>query len=306
MGNEFKGLASHSAEWFGDTRDHWWHADSLARLVERMGASTVRRVLDVGCGVGHWGRTIASVLAETVALEGIDREPAWVEKATEKANALGLGDRFRYRRGSADALPFEDDTFDLVTCQTVLIHVPDAAKAVREMVRVTRPGGVVLLAEPNNAVWPILESVVLGASPDVTGQLLRFHAYCMLGKKLRGEGDEYVGESMPSLLLGAGLGSIEIRMNDRVAPMIPPYETAAEQAQAEESIDLDARDLCVWNHDDTRTRFLAGGGPDAEFESLWQLAMGQRRRVAEAMRAKTYASSGGGMFYVGWGRKPAR
>jgi ubiquinone/menaquinone biosynthesis C-methylase UbiE len=305
MGNEFKGLASHSAEWFGDTRDHWWHRDSLARLAERMGGEAIRSALDVGCGVGHWGRTIARVLRADVRVEGVDREPAWVEKATAKAVAMGLGDRFHYRRGLADELPFEDGAFDLVTCQTVLIHVPDAGKAVREMTRVTRRGGVVLLAEPNNAVWPILESVVMGASPDDAAALLRFHAFCMLGKRLRGEGDEYVGESLPALLKEAGLEAIEIRMNDRVAPMLPPYDSAAERAQAEESIDLDERELCVWNRADTQTRFLAGGGPAAEFDALWTRAMAQRKRVAQAMKEKRYASSGGGLFYVGWGRKPA-
>lgn len=305
MGNEFKGLGSHSAEWFGDTRDHWWHRDSLARLAERMGGSALHRVLDVGCGVGHWGRTIASVLAADVSVVGVDREAVWVEKAAEKAAAAGLSERFQYRRADADALPFEDGAFDLVTCQTVLIHVADAAKVVREMTRVVRPGGVVLLGEPNNAVWPILEGVVLDVPPDTAATLLRFHAFCMLGKRRLGEGDDYVGESLPLLLRGAGLEGIEIRMNDRAAPMIPPYVTDAERAQVEESIDLDAREFYVWNRDDTRARFVAGGGPSEEFESLWSIAMAARRRVAKAMEAKTYASSGGGLFYVGWGRKPS-
>ncbi|MFO0615575.1 MAG: methyltransferase domain-containing protein [Polyangiaceae bacterium] len=305
MGNEFKGLASHSAEWFGDTRDHWWHRDTIARLGERMGAGALRRALDVGCGVGHWGRTLASVLPPDARVEGVDRESAWVEKAQEKAAAVGLGERFRYRRALADELPFEDGAFDLVTCQTVLIHVPDAAKVVREMARVTRPGGIVLLAEPNNAVWPILEATVLGVSPDDAASLLRFHAYCMLGKRLRGEGDENVGEILPGLLHDVGLEEIEIRMTDRAGPMIPPYATPAERALAEEMIDHDERDLWVWSYADTKIRFLAGGGPEPSFDALWGIAMDVRKRVAQAVKEKRYAASGGGLFYVGWGRKPS-
>lgn len=305
MGNEFKGLAAHSAEWFGDTRDHWWHRDSLERLAARMRGAAARTMLDVGCGVGHWGRTLASVLSPELRVTGVDREESWVDKAGEKAAALGLSDRFAYRRAVADALPFEDGAFDLVTCQTVLIHVPDAARAVAEMARVTKPGGVVLLAEPNNAVWPIVESVVLDASADEMAALLRFHGLCMAGKRALGEGDEYVGESLPRLLDAAGLESIEIRMNDRCAPMLPPYASEAERAQADEIVDMDDRDLCVWTRDETEKRFLAGGGPAAEFAGLWDAAMRSRRRVADRVREKTWSVSGGGLFYVAWGRKPA-
>lgn len=315
MGNEFKGLASHSAEWFGDTRDHWWNADWLALVGARSGASRARDVLDVGCGVGHWGRTLAPILPPDARLTGIDREARWVEAAAAKAAERGLTERFRYQVGTADALDFPDASFDLVTCQTVLIHVRDAAAVVKEMTRVTRPGGVVLLAEPNNAVWPIVESVALlhpgspdgagRASPELIADFLRFHLVCLRGKVARGEGDELVGESLPTLLSGAGLEDIEIRLNDRTAPMLPPYSSPAEQANAEETIDLADRQHCMWDREGTRLRFVAGGGDAATFDALWSTVMGQRRQVADAMRERRYAAAGGGLFYVGWGSKPA-
>lgn len=305
MGNEFKGLASHSAEWFGDTRDHWWNADWLGLVGARFGAERVRDVLDVGCGVGHWGRTLAQVLPSDARLTGIDREARWVEAASAKAAERGLGERFRYQGGTADALDFPDASFDLVTCQTVLIHVRDAALAVKEMARVTRPGGIVLLAEPNNAVWPVIESVAVGAEPADVADFLRFHLLCLRGKVALGEGDDLVGEAMPTLLAGAGLEEVEIRLNDRVAPMLPPYSSAAERAIAEETLDLADREHCIWGREDTRRRFVAGGGEDAAFDGLWSTVMGQRRRVADAMKDRRFASSGGGLFYVGWGRKSA-
>ena len=58
MANEQKGLPNHSAEYFGDTRDFWWHDDQLAALARQWRLGEVNRVLDVGCGVGHWGRGI--------------------------------------------------------------------------------------------------------------------------------------------------------------------------------------------------------------------------------------------------------
>lgn len=65
MGNEFKGRAEHSAEHFGDTRDYWWNRDFLQLMAKRWKLGTVRNVLDVGCGVGHWGMLLASVMPET-------------------------------------------------------------------------------------------------------------------------------------------------------------------------------------------------------------------------------------------------
>ena len=56
MANEFRSLDSHSAEYFGDTRDYWWNADFLELMGKRLSLDRARDVLDVGCGVGHWGR----------------------------------------------------------------------------------------------------------------------------------------------------------------------------------------------------------------------------------------------------------
>src|SRR5688572_11607606 len=112
MGNEVKGEAGHSAEYFGDTRDHWWNADFLQLMARRWQLETVREVLDVGAGVGHWGLLLASVLPDDVRVTGVEREPRWVEVATSRARARGLAERFSYRVGDATQLPFPDDTFD--------------------------------------------------------------------------------------------------------------------------------------------------------------------------------------------------
>jgi len=80
---------------------------------------------------------------ENVRVTGIDREPNWVEHASKRAAARGLDGRFSFRQGEAERLPFPDDSFDLTTCQTVLIHLSDPGAAIAEMLRVTKPGGLV-------------------------------------------------------------------------------------------------------------------------------------------------------------------
>ena len=150
MANEFRTLNSHSAEYFGDTRDYWWNVDFLELIGKRLSFDHVQDVLDVGSGVGHWGQLLANVLPHNARVQGVDRDPLWVEKAAGRAAAHGLADRFTYQVAVAEKLPFADASFDLVTCQTVLIHTPDPGAVVDEMIRVARPGGLILAAEPNN------------------------------------------------------------------------------------------------------------------------------------------------------------
>jgi 2-polyprenyl-3-methyl-5-hydroxy-6-metoxy-1,4-benzoquinol methylase len=50
----------HSADYFGATRDFWWNHDFLELMSARWRLAAVRSVLDVGCGVGHWGRCLAA------------------------------------------------------------------------------------------------------------------------------------------------------------------------------------------------------------------------------------------------------
>src|SRR6516164_6989354 len=99
--------APHSAEWFGDVRDYWWNGDHLELIGARLGLRKARSVLDVGCGVGHWGRVLARIVAPDASVVGIDPEPEWVRTATLEAEHRGLAERFRYLQATVEALPFE-------------------------------------------------------------------------------------------------------------------------------------------------------------------------------------------------------
>src|SRR5262245_39909967 len=110
MSNEYQGLPAHSAEYFGDHRDFWWREEQIRAAAAEWGGESIRSVLDVGCGVGHWGRLLGRALP-AARFTGIDREPLWVEKAAEKAALLGLTERFTYRMAEAQSLPFADATF---------------------------------------------------------------------------------------------------------------------------------------------------------------------------------------------------
>src|SRR5215510_1466287 len=275
MANEFRTLQSHSAEYFGDTRDYWWNADFLALMAGRLALERVRDVLDVGCGVGHWGQLLARVLPAGARVHGVDRDASWVEKAAARAAARGLAERFSYQVSVAEKLPFADASFDLVTCQTVLIHVPDPGAAIAEMVRVARPGGLILAAEPNNiANALILDSLTFHDPIDEIIGRARLQLVCERGKAALGEGNNSIGDLLPGLFAERGLLDIRVYLNDKANGFVPPYDSAEQRAVLEERTDHKQRDFWIWSRTDTQRYFHAGGGGADEFDRLWSLATG--------------------------------
>ena len=304
MANPLSEHPSHSAEYFGDTRDHWWNRDYLELLARRWQLERVHDVLDVGCGVGHWGRTLAGVLPPGARITGVDPEPAWVELASQRAAAREDAARFHYQVGAAERLPFEAASFDLVTCQTVLIHVRDPGVALAEMIRVTRPGGRIVAAEPNNLAGALLDASVVHADPEDTLAVVRLQLLCERGKHALGEGHNSMGELVPALLARHGLVDVQVCINDKANVVLPPYATAEQRAFVEELRELAERDFWIWSRADTRRYFLAGGGQEHEFEPLWATALATARRAADAAASGTYAHAGGTVGYLAWGTKP--
>ena len=304
MGNEFKGQAGHSAEYFGDTRDSWWNVDFLQLMARRWQLAAVRDVLDVGSGVGHWGQLLASVLRDDVRVTGVEREPRWVEVASSRARARGLGDRFSYLQGEATRLPFADDTFDLTTCQTLLIHLPEPAAALAEMLRVTKPGGRVVVAEPNNLTAALLlDSITNQAAVGSIVELVRLQLICERGKVALGEGDNSLGDRLPGMFAEHGLLDVEVYVNDKALVLFPPYATAEQRAVVEEERDRLARGVWNWDEAETRRFFLAGGGSERDFSGCFENAMAARERVVAGIERGAYHGITGGAFFLIGGRK---
>jgi len=110
-------------------------------LVDAAGIGAGDRVLDVGCGTGNASLAAAARGAEVTA---IDPSPGLVALARERAEAAGAS--VRVAVASAGALPCGDGAFDAVVSSFAVIFAPDAEAAVREIVRVVRPGGAVALS----------------------------------------------------------------------------------------------------------------------------------------------------------------
>jgi ubiquinone/menaquinone biosynthesis C-methylase UbiE len=305
MANEFRTLNSHSAEYFGDTRDHWWNLDFLELIGKRFSFDRMQDALDVGSGIGHWGQLLANILPSSARVQGVDRDPLWVEKAAARAAAHGLADRFTYQVAVAEKLPFTDASFDLVTCQTVLIHAPDPGAVVDEMIRVARPGGLILAAEPNNIARALmLDSVSFQDPVDEILARVRLQLICERGKAALGEGNNSIGDLIPSLFAERDLVNIYVCLNDKTDIMLPPYDTPAQRAIFEERLDFKHRDFWIWSREDTRRFFLAGGGREGEFDALWSVAIEGSDKFDKAIADRTYAGAGASICYLVAGRKP--
>jgi SAM-dependent methyltransferase len=124
---------------------HWWYRGRrrvLQAVIDGLPLPAPARILDAGCGSG---RTLDDLTAYGTAV-GVDLSPAAVAAAERRGHYV--------RAGSVEALPFLDDAFDLVTCLDVVEHTPDDRLTLRELRRVTRPGGHLIVTVPAYpALW---------------------------------------------------------------------------------------------------------------------------------------------------------
>ena len=293
----------------GDWRDTWWDDDFLAMMGKKWRLNEVQSVLDVGCGVGHWGQRLMRHLGPKVTLVGMDAEEAWVAGAAERAGKLGLAERCRYEVASAEALPYEDDTFDMVTCQTLLMHVPDPQSVVREMVRVLRPGGVFIVAEPNNFGS---DAGQLTGGPRLswseTAALLELQYTCARGKEALGEGWYSIGEQVPGFLLACGWRDIRVDQNNRCAVRIPPYDDKGAQTlndMMRKSVESGALMTMGGTPENVRRYFLAGGGDPERLDDLMARRRARDASLLAAIDEGSFVTAGGHIHHLVWGHKPA-
>jgi ubiquinone/menaquinone biosynthesis C-methylase UbiE len=105
------------------------------------------RVLDVGCGTGVVTRDVARRVGARGGVVGVDPSRALLAVARRQNRGGHPGARPAFRHGDGRALPFPPASFDVTLAVTVLLHVPAGDRVLREMIRVTRPGGRVAVLD---------------------------------------------------------------------------------------------------------------------------------------------------------------
>jgi len=154
---------------YNDLANDWWNPDSFLNILETgiqpLRADYIRQslgskvshdlhCLDIGCGGGIITEDLASFSNN---VSGIDLSQASLNTAKQHAEEAGL--RINYHHGAAENLPFEDHSFDLVTCCDVLEHVDDLPKVINEISRVLKPGGTFVFDTVNRTLMSYLSVI---------------------------------------------------------------------------------------------------------------------------------------------------
>jgi demethylmenaquinone methyltransferase / 2-methoxy-6-polyprenyl-1,4-benzoquinol methylase len=184
-----------------------------AFLVSRVEAGREDTVLDVASGTA--AVAIDLVLAKGCSVVGVDQSPEMLAAGRRRVERAGLATRIELREGRAEALPFDDESFDALTFTYLLRYVDDPAATLRELARVVRPGGTIAALEfgvpqapVSRALWELWVRIGLPSAGRVISpgwaEVGRF-----LGPSIR---DFYERQPLTALAaLWRGAGIVDVR-----------------------------------------------------------------------------------------------
>lgn len=179
------------------------------------------KLVEFGCGSGKMGLHLMPLLTQGSTYMGIDESPKLISKG--HAAWVRTPWQAEFSIGSIYASPFPDNSFDVTLSHTVLMHVPYPEKVIKEMIRVTKPNGMVIACEANrNAHTALLH--IEEVNHQERAPLELFQTINREIRKRTGV-DHNIGIKLPVLMHKSGLKHIQIRVSDAVRFLYPPVNT---------------------------------------------------------------------------------
>ena len=119
------------------------------KIIERSGIKAGMTVLELGCGSGAYTTYVARAVGGQGKLYAVDIQPEMLHQLEHKLIKAGNKDirNIELKEASAYELPFADGSIDLACVVTVLMEIPDQGRALREVMRVLKPGGILAVTE---------------------------------------------------------------------------------------------------------------------------------------------------------------
>jgi SAM-dependent methyltransferase len=181
----------HATSQFSDYKRHSYHALGIAPGIH---------VLDAGCGAGDDAREMAEIVGPTGRVVGLDSSATMVE--TARTRTPDGNTTIEFVHGSLYELPFPDDSFDAARSDRVFQHLDEPELAIRELVRVTKPGGRINIIDPDFGAGAI--------DVDNPELYLRLQES---GRRARVDqpGSGWMGRQLWGLFNSAGLREVEVQ-----------------------------------------------------------------------------------------------
>lgn len=183
-----------------------------------------QRVLEVGCGSGVVLREVGLMVGPRGRVVGVDPSRVAVAAARRLAAAHPARRRLAFRVGDGTHLPFTRPHFDVALAVTVLLHVADPLAVVKEMTRVTRPGGTVAVQDQDFGTLAVTHP-----DPALTERILT-------GVAARIYPEPHSGRRLPGLLRAAGLEQVRLRTDVYQDTALEPYTRTFLERRAERAV----------------------------------------------------------------------
>ena len=180
------------------------------------------QLLDVGCGIGADTTHLARLVGAEGRVVGVDFDPQMVQEARRAAVKQGVSDWTSHETADATALPLKADSFDACRSERLLQHLAQPARALEEMVRVTKSGGWIVILDTD---WGTVS--IDSTEREIERQLARFLADSIVA-------NGYSGRQLYRLYRGANLEEISLTLLPLLATDYPLLRALACLDQVEE------------------------------------------------------------------------
>lgn len=224
---------AHSEEYFTEDRNYWFNDDFLDLMAKRWQLNQYQSILDIGAGQCYWTKLLVPYMKPNARITALDSDPKWskgskaIQSHFKKLNAT-----IEFIKGDAHDLPFEDNSFDVVTCQTLLIHVKKPFSVLQEMKRVVKNDGIVICSEPNNRIQSLIQDTSNQHDTiETIVQRVRTSLAAERHKIEQQQGNNSFGDLLTGAMNELGFNNIQSYLNDKLLTIYPPYDSIEQQAR---------------------------------------------------------------------------